>query len=314
MIRHFHLQLMVGALLFGCAESPNPPFDQPVANVTRACEPQSAAPFLLSRHVLVSDSEGNIPADRHGGSLPEAFRTIMGGYAEAVRQNPDRPPRLLFYFNGGLNSQAQVEQQARRQVPCMLADGYYPVFFIWDTEGLASYWEQVSSVWDGQVDRSFPVRARTPLMVLGNVISGIGQAPADYAIHGRRFVRAIRRKPVCWLVVRGDPDEPDELRDCPDEQRVTFVDQVGGRISPDANVVAPRPMSMPTSARSGGSSPTACSCRFAWSARRWRTAWARPAGPTCFAAPARPSAARSSSISTGTSTAPTAARTISTNE
>jgi pimeloyl-ACP methyl ester carboxylesterase len=237
MIRHLRVQILAGALLLGCAEPPSPPFDQPVAGVTRACEPQSAAPFLLNRHVLVSDSEGNLPADRHHGSLPEAFRTIMGGYAEAVRSNPARPPRLLFYFNGGLNSQAQVEQQARRQVPCMLADGYYPVFFVWDTEGLASYWEQVSSVWDGQVDRSLPVRARTPLMVLGNVVSGLGQAPADYFIHGRRFLRALRRKPVCWLVVRDDPDDPDALRACPEQQRVTFVDQVGGRISPEANVV-----------------------------------------------------------------------------
>ena len=32
-------------------------------------------------------------------------------------------------------------------------------------------------------------------MVLGNVVSGLGQAPADYFIHGRRFVRAMRRQP-----------------------------------------------------------------------------------------------------------------------
>ena len=135
----------------------------------------------------------------------------MGGYAEAARQSPARPPRLLFYFNGGLNSQALVEQQARRQVPCMIADGYYPVFFVWDTDGLGSYWEQVSAVWDGQVDRSFATRARTPLMVVGNVISGLGQAPADYFIHGRRFFRALRREPRCSLVVREDPDDPQAL-------------------------------------------------------------------------------------------------------
>ena len=27
----------------------------------------------------------------------------MGGYAEAGRADPARPPRPLFYFNGGLN-------------------------------------------------------------------------------------------------------------------------------------------------------------------------------------------------------------------
>ncbi len=242
MSRHFRVFGLICPFLVACAGTPAlrsaAQFDQP-AQAVNACEPQSTAPVRLSRHVLVSDSEGNIPLDRHHGDFAEAFRTIMVGYAEAVRQSPDpaRPPRLLFYFNGGLNSQAKVEQQAVRQVPCMLADGYYPVFFVWDTAGLDSYWEQVSSIWDGQVDRSFATRARTPLMVLGNVVSGLGQAPADYAIHARRFLRALRRKPVCSLVVRADPDYPDALRDCPQEQHVTFVDQVGGQITPDANVV-----------------------------------------------------------------------------
>jgi hypothetical protein len=161
-INHIGVYGLICTLLVACADQPRLPFDQPAADVTRACEPQSAEPFALSRHVLVSDSEGNIPRDRHHGSFSEAFRTIMGGYAEAVRRNPGRPARLLFYFNGGLNSQAAVEQQARRQVPCMIADGYYPVFFVWDTEGVASYWEQVSSVWDGQVDRSFATSAHAP--------------------------------------------------------------------------------------------------------------------------------------------------------
>ena len=90
----------------------------------------------------------------------------------------------------------------------MIADGYYPVFFVWDTDGLGSYWEQVSSVWGGQVDHSFPVRARTPLMVLGNVISGLGQAPADYFIHGRRFARAHAAQAGLLAGRAADPDEP----------------------------------------------------------------------------------------------------------
>ena len=239
------LYALICAALAACA--PAWEWDQPVAKVHRACHAQPDESTRLSRHVLVSDSEGNIPHDRHDGDFAEAFRAIMLGYAEAVRESRDRGsrlPRLLFYFNGGLNSQALVEEQAARQVPCMIADGYYPIFFVWDTDGLKSYWEQVSSVWDGHVDRSFATRARTPLMVLGNVGSGLGQAPADYFIHGRRFTRAMFRQPVCSLIVRGYPDdldaqdelwsffddqfnlnEPDVLEECPQEQRVDFVDQ-----------------------------------------------------------------------------------------
>jgi hypothetical protein len=212
-------------------------FEEPITKAERACEVtkgfEPAEPIRLSHHVLVSNSEGTIPDDRHNGSFSEAFRTIMLGYAEAVQRGADksRPPRLLFYFNGGLNSQASVEEQAARQVPCMIADGYYPVFFVWDTEGVDSYVEQVTSVWDGQIDRTAYVRARAPLIVFGNVVSGLGRAPADYFIHGRRFWRALLREPACSLIVRDLPET------CPEEQRVTFVDETGV-IGPDRNVAA----------------------------------------------------------------------------
>lgn len=235
---------LTAALLAGCGGAPPlqtaDEFVRPTAPVEAACDREApgraVAPFVQAKHVLVSDSEGNLPDERHGGSFSAAFRTIMGGYAEAVARSPDpaRPPRLLFYFNGGLNSQAAVEAQARRQVPCMLADGLYPVFFVWDTAGASSYLQQVSSIWDGQFDRSLATRARTPFMVLGNVASGLGAAPVDYFTHGRRFWRALRREPFCSMVVR-DNDGP---ANCALEQQVTFVDEVGGTVSRDTNVVA----------------------------------------------------------------------------
>ena len=242
--KHLMMFGLIFLILSACAKVPSlrtaEEFDQPT-KVVGACNAQAVGPVRLSQHVLVSDSEGNIPKDRHHGDFAEAYRTIMLGYAEFVRRsaNSGWQPRLLFYFNGGLNSQAQIEQQAARQIPCMLADGYYPVFFAWDTEASGSYREQVSSIWDGQVDRTLITRARTPLTVLGNIVSGLGHAPVDYFIHGRRFVRALWRKPVCSLVVREDKKHTEALRKCSAEQRTKFVDQVNGQISPDANVVTP---------------------------------------------------------------------------
>lgn len=189
--------------------------------------------FSLERHVLVSDSEGSVvprdPEQKKG--FDETFRTIMLGFAKEVERKEGKPPRLLFYFNGGLNSQAVVEEQAARQVPCLIADGYYPVFFVWDTDGVSTYWEQVTSVWDGQIYHDAVTRARTPLMVLGNLLSGIGQAPADYAIHGRRFWRALWREPACSLLL-----EPENSENCPIEQDVKYVD-AGGKACLYQNVL-----------------------------------------------------------------------------
>lgn len=217
------------ALIAGCTAAPAlrtaKQFEAPAASITRDCSVAQGyaptKPVALNRHVLVSNSEGLIPTDRHQGKFSEAFRTIMLGFTEAVERSPDpaRPPRLLFYFNGGLNSQASVEEQAADQVPCMIADGYYPVFFVWDTDGVKSYLEQVTRVWDGQLSDDAWVRWRTPLVVGADIVSGIGRAPVDYMIHGRRFWRALRRQPACSLLVRDLPEK------CPKEQRVRFADK-----------------------------------------------------------------------------------------
>ena len=212
MFNHIGVGGLICALLVACARPSEVAFDEPVGDVVRACEPRrrrrsSSAATSWSATARATSRRTVTTATSRRRSAPSWAAT-----PQAVSRSPERPPRLLFYFNGGLNSQALVEQQARRQVPCMIADGYYPVFFVWDTDGLASYWEQVSSVWDGQVDRSFATRARTPLMVLGNVVSGLGQAPADYFIHGRRFFRALRREPRLLADRARGPRRPDGPR------------------------------------------------------------------------------------------------------
>lgn len=218
------------------------------------------APIVLAHHLLVSDSEGNIPKDpesnRHHGRFTEAFRTILGHYAEVANshhQNGKEPPRLLFYFNGGLNAQAEVEDQAERQIPCMLADGYYPIFFVWDTDALPSYQEQITRVYDGQL-RSEPwIKARAPLLVSSDVIDGIANAPLNAAVESRRFWRGLVREPACTLLVRPRDLQLDECKDekdglfsgsevpsCSEEDKIVFTDQYKGNNPPESLVAANR--------------------------------------------------------------------------
>ncbi len=259
------LLLLLGLALAGCSPkvlSPNllaqalPVADEPEALwrqlggwpgeqgiYRRACDvPSDAAVrrtgFRLAEHVLVSDSEGRLPDGvgmpaRHAGSFPTAFRTIMGGYArwiEAAEQARQPRPRLLFYFNGGLNAQEDVEAQAARQIPCMLADGFYPIFFVWDTAYLRTYLEQVAAVTDGQIERSPRMKALAALRVPGDLISGLGDAPSDYVVHGRRFLQAVQREPHCYL-------ELVPAADCPKAQRLAFVDHTLGTVDAERNVV-----------------------------------------------------------------------------
>ena len=159
MRREIGIYALIPMLFLGCADNPalrSPEeFDQPGCGSyarLRSADGRavSAQPPRPGQRQRGQHPRGSPPRQLLGG-VPHHHARLRRGGAPTTRT---RPPRLLFYFNGGLNSQALVEQQAARQVPCMLADGYYPVFFVWDTDGLGSYWEQVSSIWDGQVDHS----------------------------------------------------------------------------------------------------------------------------------------------------------------
>lgn len=169
----------------------------------RECSSISGPPyFRLSEHILVSDSQGDIKEERHDRSLSKAFREIMSGYANSIRDKK-HPPRLLFYFNGGLNSQFDMEQQAEKQIPCMMADGYYPVFFVWDTGFFNSYKEQVTRISDGflGLDDKF-LNPRTPFLVAGQILSGIGQEPMDLAIQSSRSWDSLLSRPECSLKIK----------------------------------------------------------------------------------------------------------------
>lgn len=229
-------------------------FKAAIGSVERKCEPGDvvADTIELEKHVFESGSNGDLPEGRGVSddnlakgdlkpSFNNAFRTIMLGYADAVERSQEAGkarPRLLFYFNGGLNSQGDVEHQAKQQIPCMINDGYYPVFFIWDTNGLATYKEQITRVYDGHLYNAMWVRLLAPFHVASDILTGVGHAPADYFLHSRRFYRAVQRKPPCYLNVRTERIDGVE---CGDAQILSFVDnqREGGNapIDKDRNVV-----------------------------------------------------------------------------
>lgn len=186
--------------------------------------------FSLSRHVVVSSSRGNVLS--HDGSEREAFQAIVDGVLAWSRGLPDgRPRRLMLYFNGGLNAREDVLRQAARQVPCILSDGYYPVFMVWDTAGPRSYAEQAFWVRDGQVAKERRL-ASGSLRILGDTIAGIGRAPSDYVVHGRRYFNAMLRGRPCL-----DLMEPRLARpDCAEAQLVAQPPR-GGEVTAARNVV-----------------------------------------------------------------------------
>lgn len=106
-----------------------------------------------------------------------------------VEENPDRPLKILIFAHGGLVSQKSAEEQAAALAPYMLADGYEPIFLIWNSDGLPAYANRLCCVRDGMEDRSNPLAGAgfSSLRLFGDLVSGIGRAPENYAKQIIRF-------------------------------------------------------------------------------------------------------------------------------
>ena len=113
---------------------------------------------ILDRHVLVSDSEGNIPENgRHDGSFPATFRAIMRRLRRRrARQNPEPAPAnpVLFQRRPQFRK-PQVQRQAitsgsvhdgGRLLPGLLRSRT-PMGII------RAIGSRCRRVWDGQVDK-----------------------------------------------------------------------------------------------------------------------------------------------------------------
>lgn len=187
----------------------------------------------LEKHLIVAGSDGHLLS--HGGSNRRAADGLIESIVRwAETRDKAAPVRVVFYFNGGLVARERVMQQAARQVPCMLSDGVYPVFMVWDTELWRSYGEQAFLLRDGHLSPRTGY-AGGALTVVGDAIEGLGRAPSTYVSQGRRYVRTLLPRRACDYVVLAS-DNSSEDDDCPNLHKLGFVqaDRVVGK---DRNVL-----------------------------------------------------------------------------
>lgn len=139
--------------------------------------------FKLGNHLIISDSNGYLR--NHGGDIDKAMAALFSGIAAWRDLHPGRKLRLMFYFNGGLNPEQAVIRQAVDQVPCILADGIYPVYFVWDTSAVPSYLEQIFYLRDGQQTYR-PQYGTGGIYAGGDLTEGLGRTLSDVAARARR--------------------------------------------------------------------------------------------------------------------------------
>jgi hypothetical protein len=120
----------------------------------------------------VAQDNGDIEGER-SESFEEKFRrqftSIMTAYEASGKS------KILIYVNGGLNSLRTVRKQAANQLPCMIRDGYFPVFLVWQTGAFDTYFEQITRVRNGELKNNLQVSF--PLYLAGDVGEGIIRSP-----------------------------------------------------------------------------------------------------------------------------------------
>jgi hypothetical protein len=199
-LRLVFLVILIGAALGGCATPGQRPglIGRHIPK-GRACTAEvydhPPVGFDVADHMIVADSLGRFDPGAHGTgidfapSIAEEFETIMAAHARFRAEAPARPDRVLLFVNGGLNGLDYNVDRAREQMPCMMRDGYFPIFLAWRTGGADAYWEQVSRVRSGE-EHKVP-RWDMPFYVLADIGDGIARAPATYLTQFGRFLDSV---------------------------------------------------------------------------------------------------------------------------
>ena len=167
------LILPMATLSSGCSTSSSSTDVDKIAN----CEHE----YSLENHIIEVSNMGRIA--NHDNSINCAFKNIAKTYAAQESEN------ILVYFNGGMNPPHEVREQAKRQIPYMIQDGYFPIFMIWPTGLFDSYQEQVVYVRNGR-HYTRPRYATAPFHVIGDIGQGIARAPMNYESLIPRFYQA----------------------------------------------------------------------------------------------------------------------------
>jgi hypothetical protein len=93
------------------------------------------------------------------------------------------PLKLVFYFNGGLNTKRVVMESAAGSYRLIEDDEMYPIYMVWPTGGRQSYLEDVTRVRAGRLTKwSNPsTLASTPVRPASDLLRGLASTPAAWA-------------------------------------------------------------------------------------------------------------------------------------
>ncbi len=217
--------------LTACADSIEPPLTNPTA----ACAPYAKNPEALKVYALPSlaadDKAGrcnvtsmalavhklgefrNIygPETAEGAVAPSSvIDPVIDGLkrqasALCPRTQADCKPvfKILIFAHGGLVSHAGGVLGAESMAPGMLADGYAPVFLIWNSDFGTAYVDRLCCVRDGQEDSRYAAYF-VPIRLGGDVAASGARAAENFGQQLIRFKESVVDRGPNQYFLQGD--------------------------------------------------------------------------------------------------------------
>ena len=141
------------------------------------CRTKNAEATDRDPHYVVVDDHGRLAygdgqIDRIRAELDKFKINHETGDPEGKNRN------ILVFVHGGLNPQKKAIDLADMVSPEMEREGFFPLFLIWRTGPIETYWEQSAYVRDGWRYEEF--RADTPLYWITDIGQALVRAPLIY--------------------------------------------------------------------------------------------------------------------------------------
>jgi pimeloyl-ACP methyl ester carboxylesterase len=115
--------------------------------------------------------------------------------------------KVMMFAHGGLVGQDDAIAEAQAIAPGALADGYLPLFLIWNSDLAGAYGERLCCVYEGEKsERGLPYFF--PIRFLGDLAAGVSRAPEYYGEQVIRFHDSvIEKKGTQYYLSRSDQDQ-----------------------------------------------------------------------------------------------------------
>jgi len=148
----------------------------------------------------------------YGPDRPEEILALLRGVDAGLRARlaPGRQLKIMLYAHGGRVSHDDAVTSAQTIAPGALADGYAPIFLIWNSDMWDSYGQRLCCVLDGRKSRR-GAPYFVPTRLAGDIGAGVARAPEHWGAQVLRFWDSVVRTGGTAYYL--SPDDPSRLDD-----------------------------------------------------------------------------------------------------